>query len=100
MGKRVPLTDPNDDRHGTSVAWSHHGCRCDKCRQFARMHQAQYRTTEAGRSKSNGHNQASQLRARLAARWVKTHRPEIWQEICATVQASNEERSVEEARRG
>lgn len=28
------LTDPNDPRHGTGVAYAHHKCRCTKCSDY------------------------------------------------------------------
>ena len=46
---RKPLTGPDDPRHGTAGAWSDRKCRCDKCRDFARKAQADYRRRRAAR---------------------------------------------------
>ena len=84
--ERMQLT-ADDPRHGTSVAYCYYKCRCDVCRNKHREYVRNYRATSAGRAKTRQHNDDARRRMVLAAAWVKTNRPDIWNEICQAVES-------------
>ncbi len=81
MDKPVKL--PTGARHGTSVAYNKHKCRCPKCRRFNREYNAAYRANNPEafrRQKRNvlAHRRAmTRLRERMPDLYTEFYEEEL-----------------------
>lgn len=74
-----------DYKHGTYAAYTNKKCRCTECKNAAREYMSTYRKTDAGRSKSRFYARISAKRNAEAARWMRVNQPDIWDDICKTI---------------
>jgi hypothetical protein len=68
-------------KHGTYNSYTNKKCRCEACTKAARDYMRKYRTTAKGRTNTRYYATLGSRRAQLAAEWVKTNHPDIWQSI-------------------
>jgi hypothetical protein len=74
-------------KHGTYAAYTNRKCRCEECKIAAREYMREYRKTESGRARSRLYTQVGTKRNARASAWLKTNRPDVWENICAEISA-------------
>ena len=75
-------------KHGTYNSYTNGKCRCDACTKAAREYMREYRKTAKGRSNSRYYSVLGSRRAQLAATWVRTNHPEVWESLSKRAERS------------
>jgi hypothetical protein len=80
---RPPVPNEGEDFAHGKTGYTRHGCRCAVCTSAQTAYIREYRQTSIGRSKARRASTLTQVRGKLAARWVEENHPEAWALICA-----------------
>jgi len=86
-GKTDNSETPRTYKCGTYTSYTKGKCRCAKCRKAASNYLREYRKTAKGNSARRFYHAVTVQRSLLAAKWIKTNMPNIWDEITEEARA-------------